>query len=563
MTDIRTEISMPPRPDNRPPPKAVAQAPEGENMRLPTSADKITMHIARQGETRYIKPFEDLLGKRVRGQQEGAIDEDAIDQMHQTLEAKLLYQKVDRQVVPQLEEVLIELKKLGIATDLTVSPELSVLAYAVRADQWGQSPKLEWTHTEGAKSADQNPVKNRIRVINGQVKIQTINTGLSTEALQQKLNLLLQSVDPQGAANSGVFADKLLADNTKLREWVLQQAVSRGIIKDRAQLNPDFIDIAHAKLDRRLVEGKDMQQASHGVEIWKTAEGRRFIVKRAPIHTLQAEVVENRLMRSMGIPVPETTIQEVDGEKVLVVGFLEAYTEEVDPFVLSEAYHDSPILKEGLLVDIWHNQYNRRPHNVMMKGDKVAFIDHGGALYARATGGVKEFPAELTTQNLWDIVRTIPDADPNGDVPVNEAYAQVLTVEGGRDSGQIVVKDKGLISQQVERLRRVGDGEIREAVAAAEYPQDKDGSIAQVQLYLEMIKAQQQKLATKVADDPTAKGNAKYARDVEWTSGAQRQFEALQQKLQDGEVDSLSDFVAQTLISRRDSIVRYFTREFS
>lgn len=268
-------------------------------------------------------------------------------------------------------------------------------------------------------------------------------------------------------------------------------------------------------------------------------------------------------MRSMGIPVPETTIQEVDGEKVLVVGFLEAYTEEVDPFVLSEAYHDSPILKEGLLVDIWHNQYNRRPHNVMMKGDKVAFIDHGGALYARATGGVKEFPAELTTQNLWDIVRTIPDADPNGDVPVNEAYAQVLTVEGGRDSGQIVVKDKGLISQQVERLRRVGDGEIREAVAAAEYPQDKDGSIAQVQLYLEMIKAQQQKLATKVADDPTAKGNAKYARDVEWTSGAQRQFEALQQKLQDGEVDSLSDFVAQTLISRRDSIVRYFTREFS
>lgn len=186
-----------------------------------------------------------------------------------------------------------------------------------------------------------------------------------------------------------------------------------------------------------------------------------------------------------------------------------------------------------------------------MKDGKVAFIDHGAATFARASGGFKEFNSEITNTHIWDMVRTIPDNNPNTDEPVNEAYGKIMTVRGGPD-GKVIIKDPHFMQEQLRRLGRFTDEQIADFVDAAGY-EDGDASIDQIRGWIDS-KDINGKIAA-LLDKRIADGDNftdKDERDLRWTEGAKQTMEAAIA------AGGMRSYMINTLRERRDNIVEYF-----
>lgn len=581
---------------------------------LPESANEGKIYSARFGKAREFSSFQDKLDKKLAGTK---------DTPQVETNAKRLFAEIDKKVNPQILEALREIKRLGIRDDLLLPPELKMLAYAIKTDQWGERQKLDYPNIDDENYiADPDNPLHRVSIDNGKVTLSHLNPGKSlyTDRLLPQLQKLYEAVD-------GIYAqmpvDKFIPgwdqmppeqrdQALSLRGWVENQAVSRRVLIEKGTLQPSPVNLAEAMYSKNL--GEEVAQASNPVELWKTSDGRTVVVKEAPYQTLQAEVLENKFMRAMGLPVPETYTQILTPESVqarvgelrrtgmndqaierhlgiiqkhvlesgkptplLVVGFLEGYKEEELPFELSEKYHTNETIQRGLILDLWLNQYNRRAHNLMMKDGKIAFIDNGAALFCRATGGFKEFSGDITTENLWDILRTIPDsAKKTGDYtdePVNDAYAQVMTVQGGSKGELIINPDKAaFLRGQLQRLSKVTDEQIAEYVEDVGFKDDQ-ASIDLVKSWLEHPKIKDRltelrALKTRSEDE----GNPKLftpqdERDLRWTQGAERQlrglvvnYEALQAAAKERGLvgitpPGLKTFMIDVLKSRRESLI--------
>ncbi|MCL5113939.1 MAG: hypothetical protein M1372_02095 [Patescibacteria group bacterium] len=505
-------------------------------------------------------------------------------------QAKDLFDKAKSDLGSKAVAAINELRRLGIENDLLLTPEFSLLAHGVKAGILGKRPRFDYPRIEDISYVPdpQNPL-NKIEIDeNGKTRITTLNPSLDTAQAKQKLEDFLNSA-------SKLKSLGVLSGNPKLQKWVEEQAISRAVLESREQVVSDLIDISGAKLvgqENHQDETLDVwetplgtkflvkkltgaKQVSNMIEIWQDEEGRRFVVKKSPPeakHTLQSEIVQNRIMKLMGLPVPDINLQDIvetskEGttttSSVLVVGFLEGYYEEANPFELSQKYLINQYLQEGLIIDLLLSQYNRRPHNVMMKDGKIAFIDHGAALFSRATGGLKGFSGEVTPENMWDLLRTVPDDNPNADVPVNEAYANVLTIEGG-PNGFIRIADPDLLKKSLARLGTLQDQEIRSAVEEAGYPQREDEVII-LEGFERKIQSSKDKLSQTIFSyrDPSQsdieKGyivdgvlSARFFRDLRWTQDAETTLKHMRN-------EGIKSYIARTLCQRRDNLIKLLT----
>lgn len=457
-------------------------------------------------------------------------------------QAEQYFTNITQEITPKVIPIIQELKKLGLQNDLALSKEFELLRYALIVDKMGEGQNTDMPKAMDYKYEENpnNPLNKISLNEDGKVLVETLNDKIDVNILQQQLQELLPTLDQINKSHE-------LSSSTEIKKWVEYQAMFRSILQAKDMLKQEQISLEGATLLKVLKKGEDAKQFSNPVEFWQTKEGREIVLKRGAIHTLQAEVLENKLMLLMGIPVPETSIQEVNGEPVLVVGFLDKYTEENNPFILSKQYQNNPTLMRGLIPDLLLDQYNRRPHNVMMKEDKVAFIDHGGALFCRATGGFKSFGETVDVTDLWDNLRTIPDNDANGDVVVNEAYANVLTVEGGT-KGEIVVNNPVFLARELDRLDKVTDEQIQAIVEAAGF-RDGEESFQQINEWLKApeINGRLEKLNKKPKNEWTKKDY----RDYRWTQGALITLNKAK------EMGGMRSYLIHTISARRDNLISF------
>lgn len=513
-----------------------------ETTSLPSCAKEGEIYNARHGRGRKFMSFETELALRLDNGEKKETSDATPKAEEQAEQAKQIFTFVATELSPQMQEIIKELKQLGIENDLLLPNEFRLLSYAIKTDQWGERPRADFPQTPDAYNDDPLNPLNTVTIDQGIVTVSPLHSELDIKHIQSLMQKLYGTI-----VAGGVHVPKL--DNAELQRWIETQAVSRSILEAKGELKPTELTLENATFVKALKSGEDIKQASNPIEIWQTPDNRRLVVKRGPIHTLQAEILENRAMAMMGIPVPDTSLQIFNGEPVLIVGFLEKYYEEKNPFELSEYYHTNRVLQNGLIVDLWMDQYNRRPHNVMMKDGKIAFIDHGGAAFCRATGGFKEFSDAITTENIWDVIRTIPDDNPNGDVPVNEAYAQILDVTGG-SQGETIAKDPFFLQGEITRLSRFTNEQIADIVAQAGYT-DGPESIQQMRAWLRSddIAGRLARLRTKPEAERTKKDN----RDIRWTEGAIKTLEAAIQ------AGGMQTYMTRVLTARRDNLVTLLT----
>lgn len=552
--------------------------------KLPDAAKAGEVYLPRAGVSRTFESFDNVLATKLR-QLEGA---NGTSPEQRSQDAKELFARVSHDVVPQVVDVIAEMKRLGISRDLLLPPELGLVAYGLRADMLGSLQRRDqpFIKDEQYKRDPLNPLYEITIAEDGTATI-TPEKPHETDAERMKEFVKPDKVDEIIASGESILNEKLetqelrdkltnlyatlkelgtnpnLASDPKLRTWVERQAISRGILLSEGELKPEKISLEGATVVKNL--SKEANQASNEVLLLKTPDGRLVVAKRGPSHLLQAEVLENKAMAAMGLPVPETYVDTIpdgsnfsldgqpvleDGEHVLVIGFLDGHFEEQEAHKLTERYHTNKVLQGGLIADLWMGQYNRRAHNIMMKDGKIDFIDHGGAVFCRATGGFKEFTGIVNTTHVWDIVRTIPDGNPNTDEPVNEAYSKIFTVEGGPD-GKVILKDPYFLESQVRRLQRFDRDQITAMVDAAGYT-DGEESIAQMREWIagEDIEGRIAKIIAK--RDSGEELTMKDERDLRWTEGAKRTMEAAIA------AGGMRTYMIDTLERRRDEIVRFF-----
>lgn len=519
---------------------------------------------AKIGKSREIPPFEQVLKTKITKESGDSETLEDLSQSNETQEQAIsLYSSIDTTLVPQIADVIKEMKRLGLEKDMLFTPELELISYGIKTDLWGTTQRKDNPQIENEKYVEdpENPL-NRISLNpEGNISIKLFgNQTVDTTKLGEILTNTYRAIKELREL-------PLLSGNSDLRSWVEHQAVSRGILQAKDQPDSPTFSLEDAGFVKAYTNGVDAMQLSSPVELWQTKEGRRIIVKRVSEqaeHTLPHEVLESEIMRMMGIPSPETTIQVLDGHPVLAVGFLEGYGEEANPFELTEKYHVNRMLQRGLLVDLWLNQYNRRPHNLMMKDGKIEFIDHGAAAFSRATGGFKGFSEEITTTNVWELLHTIPDDDPSGDVPVNKAYSQILEVQGG-PRGEVVIHDPDFLRTETARLEKVTDDEIKEVVKKAGYPSGKS-SIPIIESMRIRTQAETRRLQALLATpfeqwDPKLqqKGyllpdgtlSPRFLKDLRWAEEAGKTFQAMI------EAGGIQEYMTETLIKRKGNLVKF------
>lgn len=524
------------------------------------------IYNAKIGKSREIPPFEEALKTKIAKESEDSETLEDLSQDNKTREqATSLYSAIGAKLVPQISEVIKEMKRLGLEKDILFTPELELISYGVKTDLWGTTQRRDNPQIENERYAEdpENPL-NKVSVDpEGNVSIELFGSQTTDiTKLQELLTNTYKSI-------RGLKGLPLLSENPDLRSWVEHQAVSRGVLQAKKdQLDIPTFSLEDAEFVKAYTNGVDAKQFSSPVELWQTKEGRRIIVKKVPEqaeHTLPHEVLESEIMIMMGIPTPETTIQILDGHPVLAVGFLEGYKEEANPFELTEKYHTNRVLQRGLLVDLWLNQYNRRPHNLMMKDGKIEFIDHGAAAFSRATGGFKGFSEEITTTNIWDMLHTIPDDNPSGDVPVNEAYSQIIEVLGGPERGQIVIHNPDFLRTETSRLEKITDDQIRTAVEKAGYPSG-ESSMPIIESMLTRAQAESRRLQALLSTPfeqwdpklqqkgyllPNGSLSPKFLRDLRWSEEAGQTFQDMI------DAGGISEYMIQTLIKRKENLVKF------
>jgi hypothetical protein len=461
------------------------------NLEKPEFAEELEVYSKKFGRKKLLGSFEEHLKSRVIDlfeeelfgvvSEEGKVvregffsdgSEKHLDKIIGYTERALLTRRLlylyARKALPKMERIVQEAEKLGIKEDLFIQGNFSEeIAFAFKAEEWGERPHFDYPETDAENLDPLNPL-NKIAIKDNSVEIATLNPNLKTDALESAIKDFLQVRND--LQNSGMVGEEI-------DEWTIRQVIWRDFITKNEKVEPTYVDLDNYSFSRLIGDAK---QVSNRVEVWKHSDSeRRVIVKFCPEHTLQADFVGQRFLKLMGIPTPETNITEHEGRKVLVIGFLEKYYEEEDPFSLSERYQFDQTIQQGILTDLWLGQYNRRPHNIMMKDGKVAFIDHGGSLNSRATGGHKGFSSEVSKQDLQDYLRCIPDDNPDGDEPVNEAYGRVLTIE----NGEIIVGNETLLQRLLRRVKRISDEQIEDIVDHADY-EDGSGSIERMERFL-------------------------------------------------------------------------------
>lgn len=156
------------------------------------------------------------------------------------------------------------------------------------------------------------------------------------------------------------------------------------------------------------------------------ATGKKYLVKKAPEHTLRAELIGQRIFERAGMPVPRMRLfrsnGKAEGELFLLVEYLEGYGES-DGNSLPEGFDQNETLQEAIFLDALIYNYDRTPWNMMYRGTDLSFIDFGASIFSRAQGGYKGFSPEVTEQQLESIWKDNPQFP---GTPVNAAYRNVM-----------------------------------------------------------------------------------------------------------------------------------------
>jgi len=296
-------------------PKSQSKVPEVKRRALPVTAEAGEIYNPRYGTTHRFSSFDTALGLRLDGDR------------HATLKAEIArhyFRTVTEELSPKVITIMQEMKKLGVTKDLLFPADsFRGLARAIKADQLGESQPRDYPKIKNGKyTHDPRSPLYEVAVADGVVSFvpeESARVHLNTELETENLQRLLQDYYDTSLKLPGNFG---LHSDPDLYRWVEGQALNRSVLAAKGELKPLPLTLEGATLVRRLEGGQDAKQMSNPVEIWQTADGRRLIVKGGEPHTLQAEILENRLMAKMGLPVPETYMEMHDGEAKLIVGLL-------------------------------------------------------------------------------------------------------------------------------------------------------------------------------------------------------------------------------------------------
>jgi len=202
--------------------------------------------------------------------------------------------------------------------------------------------------------------------------------------------------------------------------------------------------------------------------------GEKFLIKKAPDHSMRSELIGQRIFERAGLPVPKMRLAEIDGETVLLVEYLEGYG-EADGNSLPEGFEKNKRLQAGLLLDLLIYNYDRTPWNMMYKGGTFAFIDFGASVISRAQGKYKGFSPEVTDDQVEAIWKNNPQYP---GTPVNAAYARAMDTSSGLDP--MIAAMTRLFNLSEDQIREIVD-EAYAGITPEQMRKNNDERIARLQ----------------------------------------------------------------------------------
>lgn len=195
----------------------------------------------------------------------------------------------------------------------------------------------------------------------------------------------------------------VLYSGTRINDLVLKDLAGPGEVGDiwsRSEFTSgDFTEVG------KVGKGFGVVSKSTLTRYRDNATGGEFLLKKSDDpHALRNELIAQRIFQKAGMNVPKMRIANIDGEKYLMIEFLDGY----DTVKGDEVSADNAAVKNdlkfrgGALLDLLIYNYDRTGWNIMNKEGLVAFIDFGGSLFSRASDkdGYKGFPAEVTSEQV-------------------------------------------------------------------------------------------------------------------------------------------------------------------
>jgi SPP1 gp7 family putative phage head morphogenesis protein len=186
---------------------------------------------------------------------------------------------------------------------------------------------------------------------------------------------------------------------------------------------------------------------STGAELWQSADGRKFVLKRgASAEHLREEVAADTLYQALGVPVPDHKLYETPEGPVKLAQFIEgkplsAATLAKHRDEIAQHFAADALLGNWDAIGLSHD-------NMIVDGaGKIWRIDNGGSLRFRAMGKIKtaeewnEFPREL-----W----TLRDAKQNASAAAAFGHLGIHDI-----AGQIGKLDSAALAAAPEELRAV------------------------------------------------------------------------------------------------------------
>ena len=150
--------------------------------------------------------------------------------------------------------------------------------------------------------------------------------------------------------------------------------------------------------------------------------GEVFLVKQAPLHSMRAELIGQRVFELAGLPCPKMGMTRLKGELALVVEYLEGYKDSRGNS-MPRGFEHNPTMQDGFFLDLLTYNYDRTPWNMMYRDSEFIFIDFGASVLSRARGGTKGFPLTVTPDQVEAVWKRNPDFP---ETPVNRAYAALV-----------------------------------------------------------------------------------------------------------------------------------------
>lgn len=502
---------------------------------MPESAKAFDLYNPSLARTKHINSFEDqlalmmspLVGKEL-AQFVQDNDPKHLERIVNLVQlgnyARELYSEFSNYNERNVGEIAKRLKYTGLNMNLVVSGDNSELIMGIsKAMEFG-SLTSEDRGVDGrgmtpdekkAREQDLTP-KNRIDIDLNDDRIIT-TTPLYTPVNDAKgepikptqdvnLSTLIRDVvtDPDLIQIQNSYMDD--PEATAIVNWVARQAVVRQVLPRDSEIAQRTIQLRTKVKDLGGEKTSDPDyQASNPIALYIDEKtNKKFIVKQCPDETLQADYFGLEMLKLFGVPTYEFYMGEIDTpkgvKKVLVSGFLDGFQ---DPSalvrdqiakdapkgfaktVLPEHLKGSRTIQQAMLLEILIGEYNTKAHNFMVLGNSVQHIDQGACLSSTASGKFKGFSSEISLQDVQDVIHCYADWDSDLLMPVNEAYARVAQVEGGK----LVIKDVDMATRLLKQLQRIPQSKFDDTLEAAGY-QNGPASIDRMKKWQERIKTE-------------------------------------------------------------------------